>query len=668
MENIQPYLDFFAQHPVLAITIVFLVSVGEALLVIGLFIPSTAVLVGAGALVGTGKLPFWPVMIATIVGCIVGDQISYWAGRMYGDRLRTLWPLRNYPVLLAKGEEFVRKHGGKSVALGRFVPGVKAVVPGIAGMFGMSEAFFLSVNIVSGIFWAAMHILPGVLLGQALTMAGELSGRLVVVVLILLVVLGVAGWLIRLFAASLSPYRKAAQARIAGWAGRQNSKALKKFGTLIAPDNAGSTVFLLAIVLGLLAVLALFDLVSGLMLRQAAGNFDHALFNLFSEVRSAPADEIFVRLTMLGDETVIYAITAVMVLWLLLSKSFRAAFATIGLAVIAKLILLATSVVFSSPVASRMPDAFAFPSSHALMAGAVLGALAVISAQGLSRWVQALVAAICGMIVITIAFSRLYLGVNWLSDILGGLLVAAILVTLYGAIIAAFPPRHFRPLGLVSAVFLAFLVVGGIHISRNYDYYQLRYQPADKIVSLPFADFATSGSKKLAPRRIDIAGRPGEFFIGQWIGTPDALQKIVLANNFKVWPKWTWHDYLPYLDPHAPLSALSPRPALHEGLRAKLTASQTPADPNASYRLTLRAYQSNFVAKEGQAQRIYYLSVTHEILKPHLSLLAVPSDVAATRAEAESVLAQLRAQAGVQTVSQQERNGFPLLILRAKSP
>jgi len=164
MELIQPYLDYFALHPNWALAVVFFTAMGEALLVIGLFVPSSATLVGAGTLVGVGRLSFWPVMIAAILGCVVGDQISFWAGRIYGDRLRGMWPLRNYPHLLAKGEEYVKKHGGKSIAVGRFVPGIKSVIPGIAGMFGMNQMYFLIINVASGIVWGAMHILPGVLL------------------------------------------------------------------------------------------------------------------------------------------------------------------------------------------------------------------------------------------------------------------------------------------------------------------------------------------------------------------------------------------------------------------------------------------------------------------------------------------------------------------------
>src|SRR3954451_9974431 len=180
MEHLQPYLDYFSHHPGWAAALIFLIAFGEALLIIGLFVPSTAVLIGAGMLVGTGHLNFWPVYLATLLGAVLGDQLSYWAGRLYGERLKTMWPLNRYPGLVARGESFVRSHGGKSIAIGRFVPGVKAVVPGIVGTFGMSQLWFATINVLSGIVWSGAHIFPGMLLGQGLALAGELSGRLVV--------------------------------------------------------------------------------------------------------------------------------------------------------------------------------------------------------------------------------------------------------------------------------------------------------------------------------------------------------------------------------------------------------------------------------------------------------------------------------------------------------
>src|SRR3954451_14267775 len=230
METIQPYLDYFAHHPSWAVVVVFLIAFGEALLIIGLFVPSTAVLVGAGILVGARHLHFWPVFVATVFGAVAGDQVSYWAGRLFGDRLKMIWPLDRYPALVARGEDFVRRHGGKSIAIGRFVPGVKAVVPGIVGMFGMGQLSFATINVVSGVFWAAAHIFPGMLLGQGLALAGELSGRLLVVLLTLLIVIAVAGWVIRLFVGGLAPWIEFGQLKLSRWARSRSGKWWRRFG------------------------------------------------------------------------------------------------------------------------------------------------------------------------------------------------------------------------------------------------------------------------------------------------------------------------------------------------------------------------------------------------------------------------------------------------------
>lgn len=667
MFDIQSYLDFFALHPYWALAVVFLVSMGEALLVIGLFIPSTAVLVGAGALVGSGKLAFWPVMIATLLGCVLGDQISYWAGRFFGDRLRTFWPLKNYPHLLAKGEDFVRMHGGKSIALGRFVPGVKAVVPGIAGMFGMSEGFFLAVNVSSGILWTAMHLFPGILLGQALAVAGELSGRLLIVLLVLFVVLGVAGWLVRVAAAMITPYRKALQGRLSALARAQGSKPMRRFGKLIAPENPNSTLFFMVLVMAIFAILWLADLVLGLEIRHTVGNIDRSVFNLFNELRNPPGDEIFVRVTMLGDDIVIYVTALAIAGWLASQKAWRAAAATLVAVFSAKVILLLTATVYSTPVISAAPEGFVFPSPHALMTGTLFGAMAALSARGLSRWAQALVVSISFMLVIAISFSRIYLGVNWLSDVMGGILIAAILTTLFSVYTATVKMGRFRPLALLGVTAIAYLVAGTIHISADFDEDQAVYATQGRTASLPLANWVTTGWTTLPQRRVDLAGRLREQFIGQWIGTPEDLAKIVTPMGFTIVPKWKWTDYIPYLDPHAPLSNLAPQPTLHLGLRAKLTAYQVPAGVS-DYRLTLRAYQSTVVASGTADQRVYLVSLTHERLRPQLQLIAIPSDVQALKDEAANFIATMSAQSGVETLDTKQGSVLPIAIWRPKSP
>ena len=71
-----------------------------------------------------------------------------------------------------------------------------------------------------------------------------------------------------------------------------------------------------------------------------------------------------------------------------------------------------------------------FPSGHVAGIGALLGIIAACIAVGRSRIVQALATALVGAGVVTVAFSRLYLGVHWLSDVIGGALLAGVFVIL----------------------------------------------------------------------------------------------------------------------------------------------------------------------------------------------------------------------------------------------
>jgi undecaprenyl-diphosphatase len=62
--------------------------------------------------------------------------------------------------------------------------------------------------------------------------------------------------------------------------------------------------------------------------------------------------------------------------------------------------------------------------------GALLGIIAVCIGVGRSRTLRALLAALVVTGVLIVAISRLYLGYHWLTDVVGGALLAALLVVL----------------------------------------------------------------------------------------------------------------------------------------------------------------------------------------------------------------------------------------------
>lgn len=165
----------------LAMLFIFLVCIGEAVFIAGLLVPSMPILLLTGGIIAQGGLPFWPIFLVASLGAIIGDAISYFVGYWLKDRIKSMWPFKHHLGLIEKGELFFARHGGKAIFIGRFITGVKAVIPGVAGMMGMNYAYFTLINVVSAFVWAAAHILPGMWLTAWLDSIG-LSLELVIVV------------------------------------------------------------------------------------------------------------------------------------------------------------------------------------------------------------------------------------------------------------------------------------------------------------------------------------------------------------------------------------------------------------------------------------------------------------------------------------------------------
>jgi undecaprenyl-diphosphatase len=155
------------------------------------------VLVGIGGLVGLGRVSFWPVFIATILGASIGDAFCYWTGRIYKERFAEIWPFSRYRRLWATGQRYFDRHGGKSIVIGRFVPGIKPVVSGVAGMMGMGVFRFTILNLLSAIAWATIHILPGVSVGPVLTGLNAIGEPWAVFIGVLVVGTLLAMWVMR---------------------------------------------------------------------------------------------------------------------------------------------------------------------------------------------------------------------------------------------------------------------------------------------------------------------------------------------------------------------------------------------------------------------------------------------------------------------------------------
>jgi hypothetical protein len=222
------------------------------------------------------------------------------------------------------------------------------------------------------------------------------------------------------------------------------------------------------------------------------------------------------------------------------------------------------------------------------------------------------------------------------------LFFATVLIAAFGIVIEAIPPRRIRPLGLLGATFLAFLVAGAAHVDFNFGKAEQLYAARSTTRDIALEQWQAGDWKKLPPRRIDLAGRPEEEFAAQWLGGLDELKQVLSSAGWAESPGWKWRDSISYLNPGAPLDELPPRPALHEGLKAKLTMVR-PVPDMPDQRMVLRTYRTGLQVKNGAgATPLYLLSVTREGLRHRFHLYSVPAPLPAPEddeAQFRSVLA-----------------------------
>jgi undecaprenyl-diphosphatase len=153
--------------PFVALALVFLLPAVEASAFLGVIVPGEIGVILGGVLANQHKLPLSAVLIAGVLGAVIGDTIGYWVGHRWGETLLHKIPNRVLkPEHITAAEDSIRKFGGKSVFIGRFTAALRALVPGLAGMSRLPYGRFFAWNAAGGTVWAIAFVLVGYLAGS----------------------------------------------------------------------------------------------------------------------------------------------------------------------------------------------------------------------------------------------------------------------------------------------------------------------------------------------------------------------------------------------------------------------------------------------------------------------------------------------------------------------
>jgi membrane protein DedA with SNARE-associated domain len=152
---------FVARNSLWAGPILGLMTFGESVVLVGAFVPATALMAAMGVLVATGVLPLWTVLFWGCLGAILGEAISYHLGRRAGPAIWRHRYLRSQRKSVARARLYFRRYGTASIFMGRFLGPIQAVVPLAAGASGMGKGRFHTVNVLSALIWTPAMLAPG---------------------------------------------------------------------------------------------------------------------------------------------------------------------------------------------------------------------------------------------------------------------------------------------------------------------------------------------------------------------------------------------------------------------------------------------------------------------------------------------------------------------------
>jgi len=383
-----PWVDsitgWLAANPSWLSAAIFLIAFIECLAIAGIVVPGTVVLFAVAALAGSGILPLSEVLLLGFLGGILGDVVSYFIGRRFHQGIRRLPGLRTHPEWIGSAETYFQRYGIASLLVGRFIGPLRPMLPMVAGMFDMPFPRFAAVSLLAAAGWSIAYLLPGWAAGAAVRLplpegfwpqAAVIGGGLAVLV-------GVS---------------------------IQTSLRSKQYATEIMA--ATSAILLAGIFFGW----------------PHLTQFDNGIMTLIQEHRSTVLDQFVIVVTGLGDfRTQLYAAALLLVLLLIARQWRHAAFAliaTLGTALangsMKWVFARARPEVLLEPLTT-----YSMPSGHSSASFAFFITLAVLAGRGQPVRLRLTWLMLGGMPAISIAMSRVYLGVHWPTDVLAGMFLA----------------------------------------------------------------------------------------------------------------------------------------------------------------------------------------------------------------------------------------------------
>lgn len=546
----QELLNWLNAHPGWGFITVLLVAFFESLVLIGILLPGMFILFGVGALIGLGVLDMLPIWIAATVGAFLGDSLSYLLGHRFRGALVDIWPFSRYPGLIERGTHFFQRHGAKSVMAGRFIGPLRPIIPAVSGMMGMKASRFLAVDIPACILWAPAFLIPGILFGASLEVASQYTGRLTVMLIILVVLLWLTWWAIRAIYEPLASRSARWFRHFIRWS-RRHPLLGRIAGPLIDPSRPEA---LSVTMMGILLVIVFWGLIMLLFMSPFSAQpeaLDQAVRDLALSLRNHLTDPVMVAVSQLSRWQVSVFSALALLLWLVGAGREKAAvhwLIAIGGGSVLHL-LLSWSLRTTPEVLELGDRVLRSPSAAMSLTTVVLTFFAVMEASELQRRHRQWPYLAAAVILLLLGVSRIYLGLEWLSGALMGVTAGLAWTAVVGFAYRQRAMRHFSG-GMASLIFygsLMALFAWQVNVHTEEDMAAL--QSTTSLREIAADSWWESEWRDMATNRTRLSSVASQQFNAQVAAEPEVISSLLERSGWEKAPETDWRWFLQALNP-----------------------------------------------------------------------------------------------------------------------
>ena len=425
--------------------IIFLAIFLESSAFLGLILPGETMLVLAGFLSSQGYLKLgdcvWIVMLAAILGDSLGYFFGSTIGQHYFEKHKRLLFLKRKHI--RKTNVYFQRHGGKTVFFSRFISILREAAPFAAGIAEMPYRKFFLYNAPGGILWTLVFLLLGYYFGQSWQLIEKWLGRagLFLVLLALTIVLFV--YLYRLISRNkleiMLWFKGKGRAFISAFQIREFEKTHPTIIDFFRRRLSAKLYLFLHLLVGLMFSAGFVWIFGRIVVNVLNGNpfvyLDRWVQDQILYFQTPFVTTFMKIVTRFGSGLIILIGSIFGIIYFYLHRK------------IAELVIYLVTIIGGSVLVLVLKDAihrprpivlvpllhvqgWSFPSGHAMMSVVFWGIATYFLIRYQNSWkIRAFFVVALGFLISLISFSRLYLQVHYLSDIIGGIIGGLVWLT-----------------------------------------------------------------------------------------------------------------------------------------------------------------------------------------------------------------------------------------------